>query len=61
MGNLLGVWVVLAVVVGLVVGAIAGAVAWIGGQSATTAVLIGGGAFTATVTLALKIINTFPK
>lgn len=61
MGNLLGIWVALAVVAGLVVGVVAGAVAWIGGQSPATAVLIGGGAFTATVTLALLIINTFLK
>ena len=51
-------WVAVVVVLGLIVGGAAVAIALSGGYHAVGAVFVGGGAFSATVTLGILIINT---
>ena len=50
-------WVALCMMLALLVGVAAGILAWLGGQDPPAAILIGGGAFGGTVTLALTIKN----
>ena len=56
--RLMGLWVAVAVLFGLFVGAGAGVIAWSGGDHATAAMLVGGGACGGTITLCVLIINT---
>ena len=56
--GLIGLWVAIAVLLGLFVGAAAGVIAWSGNQEPGAAVLTGGGACVATITIVLLIINT---
>ena len=50
-------WVALCMMLALVIGVATGILAWLGGQHPPGAILIGGGAFGGTVTLALMIKN----
>lgn len=50
-------WVALCIMLALLVGVAAGILSWLGGQHPPGAILIGGGAFGGTVTVALLIMN----
>jgi hypothetical protein len=50
-------WVALCIMFALLVGVAGGILAWLGGQHPPGAILIGGGAFGGTVTVALMIMN----
>jgi hypothetical protein len=50
-------WVALCMMLALLVGVAAGVLAWLGGQHVPSAILIGGGAFGGTLTLALMVMN----
>jgi hypothetical protein len=56
--RLIGLWVAVAVLLGLFVGAAAGVIAWGGNHHPGAALLTGGGACGATITIFLLIINT---
>jgi len=56
--RLIGLWVAVAVLLGLFVGAAAGVTAWSGNHHPGAAMLTGGGACGATITIFLLIINT---
>jgi hypothetical protein len=56
--GLIGLWIAVAVLLGLFVGAVAGVVAWGGNHHPGAAMLTGGGACVATITIFLLIINT---
>ena len=51
------VWIALALILGLFIGTGAGVLGWLSGQVPAAAVLTGGAAFTAAVTLLLLILN----
>jgi hypothetical protein len=53
---LVSVWIALSVLFALFVGSGAGVLAWLGGQTAATAVLTAGEAFGGTLTVALVIV-----
>lgn len=50
------VWIALALILGLFIGTAGGVLGWLSGQVPAAAVLTGGAAFTATVTLVLLIL-----
>jgi hypothetical protein len=55
--GLIGLWIAVVVLLGLFVGAGAGVLAWSERHRVAAAVLTGGGAFGATVTLGIMILN----
>ena len=54
-------WVAICMMLALLVGVAAGILAWLGGQDPPAAILIGGGAFGGTVTLALTVKNALER
>lgn len=50
-------WVALCMIFALLVGIAAGILAWLGGEHPPGAILVGGGAFGGTITVALMIFN----
>jgi hypothetical protein len=58
-GRLVPVWLAIGIVFALFVGASAGILAWLSGDKVPTAILKGGGAFTATITVVILIIGLF--
>ncbi len=60
-GQLVPVWLAIGAVLALLVGAGAGILAWLSGDKVPGAILKGGGAFVATITLVILIIGLFPR
>jgi hypothetical protein len=58
-GPLIPVWLAIGVVFALFVGAGTGILAWLSEDKVPTAVLTGGGAFIATITVVILIIGLF--
>ena len=56
-GSLRATWVALFLVFGIIVGTAAGSLAFAGGLNVPGALLVGGGAFSATVGLSLALYN----
>jgi len=54
-------WVTVCILIGFLVAVAASILAWRGGQNPPAAILIGGGAFGGTVTLALMIMNALSE
>jgi flagellar basal body-associated protein FliL len=59
-GRLRPIWLAIGVIFALFVGASAGILAWLSGEKIPAAVLTGGGAFVATITVVILIIGLFP-
>ena len=59
-GRLVAVWLAIGAVLALFVGVGAGVLAWLSGDKVPSAILKGGGAFAATITLVILIIGLFP-
>ena len=58
--GLVPVWLAIGTVFALIIGAGAGVLAWLAGDTVPAAILKGGGAFVATITLVILIIGLFP-
>lgn len=59
--RLVAVWLAIGAVLALLIGSGAGVLAWLGGDKVPTAILKGGGAFVATITVAILVIGLFPS
>jgi hypothetical protein len=53
-------WFAIGAVFALFIGAAAGILAWLGGDNVPTAILKGGGAFGAALTVVILVIGLFP-
>lgn len=60
-GRLVPVWLALGVILGLFTGVGAGVLAWLNGDKIPAAILKGGGAFVATLTVVILVIGLFPS
>lgn len=59
--RLKAVWIAIGIVLALLVGESAGILAWLGGNKIPAAILEGGGAFIATITVVVLIVGLFPR
>jgi hypothetical protein len=55
------IWIAIGIVSALLVGESAGFLAWLGGAKIPAAILTGGGAFVATITVVVLIIGLFRR
>jgi hypothetical protein len=58
--RLVPVWLAIGAIFALLVGVVAGVLAWLGGDKVPTAILKGGSAFGATITVVILVIGLFP-
>jgi len=59
MPQLILLWLAIGLVLALLIGAGAGILAWLGGDKVPAAILKGGGAFVATITVVILVIGLF--
>jgi hypothetical protein len=59
--RLIPVWIAIGIISALIIGESAGILAWLSGDKAPAAILAGGGAFVATITVVVLIIGLFRR